>query len=704
MRIVRPVLILATIATLAACNDTPEGGAVAIEPAEATTTDDLSVVISEAPTDKDELTYTYSWSVDGQSIGDLVTDTVPSDRTAKGQEWTVDVVADDGKVTSAPLSASVVIQNTAPEVTGATIAPNEPATGDDLVLSTTDSDIDNDTVTLAISWTVNGADAGITDTTIPAAETEKGDVWVATIEPSDGETTGLTTEVSVTIGNTAPVADGVILSPGVVTEATVLNATPTGSDVDGDEVTWTYVWYVAGGEVKRSSDATLDGVSFDKGDTVLVQAIPNDGVTDGNTVTSNEVTVSGTVPTIASVRIDPTEATEATELVCVADGAADVDGDAISFTTTWTVDGTALGELATLNGDQFNKDDDVVCTMRPEDEDGIGLPVSSAALTISNSPPEILSLGILPGSPNTTTNLDANVMTTSDPDGDLVTSSHEWSVGGTTTVGPTLQSSNFEKGDVVTLTSTPNDGTDDGVAVSTSVTIGNAPPTAPVPSLGTGFADPADDLQCEIATASTDADGDSITYTITWTQDGTAWTGATSTTTVSGDTIDASDTAKGEVWACSVTASDGTDTSPAGVASTNISTCGDSSVTGDEEYDPAPGPFTNVTVDSTTCRWDFSAVEQLYCNGSCTWAGTSGCDAADADLFCQLRTGNPSSKATSYTSTTALAKPGFSCPSLGTTVNVNGRGVTRVVKYQDSSIRANHGAGDVIANPVCTNP
>ncbi len=135
--------------------------------------------------------------------------------------------------------------------------------------------------------------------------------------------------------------------------------------------------------------------------------------------------------------------------------------------------------------------------------------------------------------------------------------------------------------------------------------------------------------------------------------------------------------------------------------------CGDGILQSTEEYEPPPGPFTSVSVDYTTCLWDFSSVAQLYCNGTCTYAGSSSCDSADADLFCKLKTGNPASTASSYTIATALAVPGFACPSGSYGVNVGPlplRGVTRSVYYQDSSILANHGSGSIISTVTCTDP
>ena len=145
-----------------------------------------------------------------------------------------------------------------------------------------------------------------------------------------------------------------------------------------------------------------------------------------------------------------------------------------------------------------------------------------------------------------------------------------------------------------------------------------------------------------------------------------------------------------------------------GTCTPSSGTCGDGILQPGEEVDPPPGPFSTVFVDPTSCKWDFSSVSQLYCNGTCTWAGGSSCDSADADLFCKLKTGNPLSTATSYTTAIALSAPGFPCPdrtTLGTSIGTLPlRGVTREVWYTDDDIRSTHGSGTVIDSVVCTNP
>ena len=134
-----------------------------------------------------------------------------------------------------------------------------------------------------------------------------------------------------------------------------------------------------------------------------------------------------------------------------------------------------------------------------------------------------------------------------------------------------------------------------------------------------------------------------------------------------------------------------------------LSTCGNGVVDVGEEIEMDSDVYSFISVDSDTCRWDFSSVQQLYCNGSCSWAGGSSCDDADADILCKLLTDNPLSTAISWTATTALSEPGFSCPGYGGVITTD-RGYSGSVHYQDTSIRDNHGAGSVVAYPVCTDP
>ncbi|MCA9183271.1 MAG: hypothetical protein KDA51_17540, partial [Planctomycetales bacterium] len=62
---------------------------------------------------------------------------------------------------------------------------------------------------------------------------------------------------------------------------------------------------------------------------------------------------------------------------------------------------------------------------------------------------------------------------------------------------------------------------------------------------------------------------------------------------------------------------------------------------------------------------DFSQVPQFYCTGDCSpiggKIGALNCDQEDADLFCQLITGNAAAIATAWEQSIVIAEPGFCC-------------------------------------------
>jgi hypothetical protein len=136
-------------------------------------------------------------------------------------------------------------------------------------------------------------------------------------------------------------------------------------------------------------------------------------------------------------------------------------------------------------------------------------------------------------------------------------------------------------------------------------------------------------------------------------------------------------------------------------------TCGDGVIEQNEEFEGGAGPFATAPVSSASCRFDFSNVVQLFCNGTCSWGGASSCDLADATVLCRLKTGNPNAFATSFQVRTATAEAGFSCAPSGLGQPVprmaaRTGGLPFPVRYEDGSLLGTHGAGLVVANVVCS--
>jgi formylglycine-generating enzyme required for sulfatase activity len=74
-----------------------------------------------------------------------------------------------------------------------------------------------------------------------------------------------------------------------------------------------------------------------------------------------------------------------------------------------------------------------------------------------------------------------------------------------------------------------------------------------------------DDLTCSVTTASTDVDGDALTYSFAWDVDGVDYASATDSATIS--FVDGADVGGDETWTCEVVAGDGTGTSGVGTDS-----------------------------------------------------------------------------------------------------------------------------------------
>jgi hypothetical protein len=432
------------------------------------------------------------------------------------------------------------------------------------------------------------------------------------------------------------------------------------------------------------------------------------------------------LPTTPVVHITP-DAARTTDTLGVAIDTPSVDpeGDPIVYRYEWFRDGDVVGSSSTVSAEETAKHQ--VWDVRVTADDGFGLGIGGlASRTIQNTVPVISDAEIGP-SPLYTDDVAASTVTVNDPDEeDVVTLSYTWTVDDASVpeMDSTLDGNAwFAKHQEVGLTVTPSDEESTGEpVVAPSVYVENSPPTAaailitPDPVIAE-----TDTMQCRIDEPGFDADGDDVLYSIVWTRDSDLypeeaeedpdldWTGPL-TDDWTGDTVPAGDTLAEEQWTCEVTSWDEEEEGGTSEVTTIVQPpppgCGDGILQEGEEYEPAPGPFLEISVDPDTCRWDFSMVEQLYCNGECSWAGDVGCDQADADMLCKLITDNPESVALSYFVVEPWDGPGFGSPTcdMGTRIDVVGRGVIDV-SWMDVSLDSHFGAGgDVVAFPDCTDP
>jgi hypothetical protein len=324
----------------------------------------------------------------------------------------------------------------------------------------------------------------------------------------------------------------------------------------------TYAWTNGTTSLGSSATLTLTSSTASPSDTIKCTVTAKD-VDSGTDSGTDSVTVSNTDPAFTSVTITPSSGVTNTSSLACSASASDADGGTPTLTYAWTNGTASLGSSSslTLTTSTASPSDTITCTATAKDTDG-GSATKASTVSVDNRAPSISKVSLAPSKVYTDDTITSSV-TASDADGDTVSLSYTWVVDSVVSAVTNSYISGvnyFDKGESVYVIVTPNDGTVDGTAVaSAAITISNTAPTAPVIAIDpTSPIVGVDDLICLIDTASTDDDGDTITTSFAWTVDGSTWTGTTSKTYTSGDTISGADTLTGEIWKCTAMPNDGT--------------------------------------------------------------------------------------------------------------------------------------------------
>lgn len=540
-------------------NKPPTAPAVSLSPTQPTTVDSLvyQIVVESTDPDGDDVEYIETWYMDGLELSGFSA-VVGSSRTAKNQVWAIELAAFDGEWESEPTRAEVQIANSQPTLTAASLDPPLPMSTEDLVLTVGSADADSDPVEIGILWLRDGEPVSELDgeTTVPASMTSSHEVWTVEVTTWDGEAFGEQFEASVSIDNTAPVLAGIALSPDDVDVTIPITATAEGrEDADGHDVAVKWSWYInntlTAEETTSNGRSQLIGATV-RGDEVYVVGTPNDGWVDGEHATSPSLFVGNAPPSVDEVELSPTEVFEATTLSCVGTGGADPDGDVVEFEYTWDIDGRELRGGDTLVGSDFEKGDEIVCTITPVDGEDEGTPKSSDSVDVQNTSPVISDVELSDTEPDEHTTVTVT-FSASDDDGDSLTYTYAWYVDGAaaTPTGTTITGTHFDRGDDVYVDVTVYDGTAySATTTSDTATVQNAAPTFSGASISPSNAKTDEQLSVSPSGFS-DADGDPQSFEYQWSVGGAELSGETSIL------LDSSNFVKGDQVTCEVTPYDG---------------------------------------------------------------------------------------------------------------------------------------------------
>lgn len=219
--------------------------------------------------------------------------------------------------------------------------------------------------------------------------------YVVQVQAYDGINRS-TADIAVDVVNHAPTYGGLVLTPELPSAGSMIYVDIQGvEDEDGDDVDATYYWSF-GGELRFTTDSPyLPPFSVPKGNTLVVYAELSDGansvVTDTATVLINNSAPAYDSISFLTPNVDTTDAIQVE-----VSGAHDDDGDTLTITYAWTVNGTAVGSASsnTLTAGVARKDDVVAVTARISDGTAITT-TTSVSLVVQDAPPVATVTGLV---------------------------------------------------------------------------------------------------------------------------------------------------------------------------------------------------------------------------------------------------------------------------------------------------------------------
>ena len=546
-----------------------------------TTSSTLSCTGSAVDPDGGSVSLGYSWNVGTTVIGTTQSITLSPNSVQPSDIVECVITATDSTGEQTTSNTSVMVGNTAPTLSNLSISPSTSVyTSTSLSCAATVTDLDNETLTPTYTWKNGSSTIGSGNTlTLTNTLAQPADSITCEVEVTDGYGATATNSTSVVVDNTAPVLSSVTITPTTAHNDSTLSCGVSATDGDNQTLTTTYEWRntTTGSLLGTSQSITLDSSIASRTDTVSCSAVVQDSSGDTATDTSS-ITLQNRAPSAPTVQITPSNAYADSELTCSISGGGDDDNDAVTYAYSWSVNGTPIATTETLNSG-FISGDSVECSVTPNDglTDGAA---GSASVGISNTAPVVSSVTLTPNPAYTTNTLTASA-TASDFDNDALTLSYTWTVGSTQVqsgTSETLDASFFSKGETVSVSVVAADGSTTSTAQIENIVIANTPPTQPSISLSPTVPEElVDNLICELTGASADDDSDTITYTFEWTVDGTPYTSASSTSTIS--TVSASETSGDEEWTCTITPNDGEEDGSSTSVSVTIDSSWDGAIT-----------------------------------------------------------------------------------------------------------------------------
>ena len=373
-----------------------------LTPTDAKTTDDLTLSYSYNDQDGDsESGSEIIWYRDSQALpqGTITGLTVPSSETQKGQEWYATVKPSDGSdYGSLETSNTVIIENSPPSLSMPTISPSSADEDDDLTVSYTASDDDQESLTVMIRWYLDGVLVSEfdDDLTVPSIATREGDEWRVEVSVNDGDDMEVRSSQIITIGgvvqpNNPPEVTSAIISPNQPTTVDDIQLIYTTQDLDNDQITDTEIEWRVDNVLTAQTTATVLSSTTQKGQVWQAKIRVSDGI-DWSAWADAEVLIGNTPPVVNTITISPTEI-YTNDSVFVAYEYSDADDDeSNSPLIIWSKNGIEQPSLDGLNplpAEYTSKGDIWTVSLKANDGESFSEMALQSTFTVQNSLPTI---------------------------------------------------------------------------------------------------------------------------------------------------------------------------------------------------------------------------------------------------------------------------------------------------------------------------
>lgn len=553
-------------ATVAVKNTPPVAPAIAFETVPLRRAEPVKVKITAASTDPDgdPIAYKWAWTKNGQAQAGLTTPELPAGTVGKGERWKVTATPNDGEADGAPASIEAVAADSAPGPLEIALAPAEPRVGDAIkaVVRKPAADPDGDKLKYQYRFSVDGTPLTMDPSvdTVPARTARKKQVVSVEVRADDGELQGPVASAKVTVLNTAPEAPRAILLPGEPgTQDSILAAVDQpATDADGDKLAYRFAFTKAGKKVEALADGR-EVRGLKKGEVYQVEVIASDGEADSPPARAS-VTVRNTRPTPPAVAFSNAAPPSGEPVdVKIERPSTDQDGDAVTLSYAWMVDGKPAPlpkDTKAIPAGKVKKHEVWTVEVTPSDGQESGAS-GKARLVAVNTPPAAPVVSIDPAEPTAEVGAKAKIdQAAADRDGDAVKYRYAWFKDGVrmdlAAEASSLKPGTIRRGEVLRLVVTPFDGEVEGASATAVAKVKDSAPVAPQIAIAPEKPTVKDELACVVKAPAKDADQETPRLSITWKRDGEP-------VPVSADQlkIAAGVARHGEIWSCTAVASDG---------------------------------------------------------------------------------------------------------------------------------------------------